>query len=134
MAGANKEKTEQKDATSPYIEKPSQSSSKLPVRPSQQTRRPNRVKVTASRSELESRIWEIEAEMSHEFATMRSELGSQLAEVRDDISEPGDSLEDSVSGLKGEVRLYVSRLNRYLVFSAIIGLAGLVYLTWQIFG
>ena len=119
MAGANKEKTEQKDATSPYIEKPPQASSKLPVRPSQQTGRPNRVKVPASRSE---------------FETIRSKLNSQLAEMRDDISEPGDSLEDSVSGLKGEVRRYVSRLNRSLVFSAIIGLAGLAYLIWQIFG
>lgn len=137
MADANKKKKEQKSATPLYNGKPPQPTSQLPVRRSQTLDRgecPQVSKVTASRSEFESRVWEMEAEMSHEFATMRSELGSQFSELRDDISEIGDSLEDSTDGLKDSVNRYISRLNRHLVLSAIMGLAGLAFLLWQIFG
>ena len=86
----------------------------------------------ASFDALEHRLWETEANLSHQFATMQSELDSGFSRLRDDISDVGDRLEESMDRLENTVDRFASTVKWYIALGALTTLVGIAFLIWQI--
>ena len=88
----------------------------------------------ASLNEFEHRMWEMETNLSHQFATMQSKLDSSFSSLHDEISDLGDTLDKSMDRLENTVDRFVSLAKWHIAFAALAALAGVAFLIWQIFG
>ena len=138
MEHSNKTQEDKTTATPPMARQPSPPTSQLIVRPPdtldaiEQQVEQNQPRLEASHGALDHQLWEMEANLSHQFATMQSKLDSSFSSLRDEVSDLGDSLEESMDRLEGTVDRFVSTVKWYIALGTLTTLVGIAFLIWRI--